>query len=169
MLLLPPAEVPLAAVPSLVRPREALAVPEGEDGPYDVFISYASEDEEAVARPLYEGLTAAGLKVWFAPLSLSIGDSQRKEIDRGIATSRFSTVILAKNYAKKSWTNYELNGLVVQDVGGTQRLLPIWHDISKQDVINFSPSLADKVARKTSDRTIPEIADEIAKVIRAAP
>ena len=40
-------------------------------------------------------------------------------------------------------------------------LLPIWHNITKQDVVNFSPSLADKVARSTAVVTIEEIADEI--------
>jgi hypothetical protein len=36
-------------------------------------------------------------------------------------------------------------------------------------VIDFSPPLADRVARKTADLTIQEIADEIINVIRAAP
>jgi hypothetical protein len=168
-LLRPPAEVPLAAVPSLVQSRNDLPVPVDEEGPPDVFLSYASEDEAAVARPLYEALTAAGLKVWFAPITMQIGDDQRREIDHGIATSRFSIVILSKHYLSKGWTNYELNGLIIKNVGGNQRLLPIWHEISKQEIIDFSPTLANKVARKTSDRTPQEIADEIIRVIRAAP
>ena len=44
-------------------------------------------------------------------------------------------------------------------------ILPLWHQISKQEVIDYSPSLADKVARSTSDFTIDEIAGEIADVI----
>ena len=31
----------------------------------DVFLSHASEDKDAIARPLYEELTAAGVTVWF--------------------------------------------------------------------------------------------------------
>jgi hypothetical protein len=46
-------------------------------------------------------------------------------------------------------------------------ILPLWHHITKQEVLNFSPSLADKVARNTSSYTIEEIASEIAELINA--
>ena len=45
-------------------------------------------------------------------------------------------------------------------------ILPIWHDITKQEVLDYSPSLADKVARNTSQETVQEIAKEIAELIR---
>ncbi len=51
-------------------------------------------------------------------------------------------------------------------VSGRQVLLPLWHGVSKDDVINQSPSLADKVALRTADSTIDEIADEIAAVVQ---
>ncbi len=44
-------------------------------------------------------------------------------------------------------------------------LLPLWHEISKDEVIAASPSLADKVALRTSDYSVEEIADELASVI----
>jgi hypothetical protein len=50
-------------------------------------------------------------------------------------------------------------------ISGQQVLLPIWHDITKQEVIDYSPSLADKVARNTSQQTVQEIADEIAEMV----
>ena len=49
---------------------------------------------------------------------------------------------------------------------GEQIILPIWHDITKQELIEYSPSLADKVARTTGTHTIKEISEEIASVIR---
>ena len=51
-------------------------------------------------------------------------------------------------------------------VSGRQVLLPLWHGISKDEVIKQSPSLADKVALRTADSTIDDIADEIAAVVR---
>lgn len=66
----------------------------------------------------------------------------------------------------KGWTNYELDGIVTRTVSGEQILLPIWHNITKQQVIDFSPSLADKVARSTATHTVAEIAEEIAQLIR---
>jgi len=59
-----------------------------------------------------------------------------------------------------------LDGLITRAVSGEQVLLPIWHDITKQEVVEYSPSLADKVARNTAVNMIDEIADEIVKVIK---
>lgn len=49
---------------------------------------------------------------------------------------------------------------------GQQNLLPIWHNVTKDQVVAHSPSLADKVARSTATHTIEEIAEEIASVVR---
>jgi hypothetical protein len=48
---------------------------------------------------------------------------------------------------------------------GRQVILPIWHGLSKDEVVSQSPSLADKVALRTADSTVPEIAEEIAAVV----
>ena len=53
-------------------------------------------------------------------------------------------------------------------ISGQQILLPIWHDITKQEVIDYSPSLADKVARNTSQETAEEIASEVAELIHSS-
>jgi hypothetical protein len=50
--------------------------------------------------------------------------------------------------------------------GGRQIILPVWHNVTKTDVVNYSPSLADTVARSTAQTTLAEIADDIAGVIR---
>jgi phosphoribosylaminoimidazole carboxylase (NCAIR synthetase) len=68
----------------------------------------------------------------------------------------------------KGWTNYELDGLVTRSVGGEQVLLPIWHNVTKKEIIDYSPSLADKLARSTSTHTVEEIAEEIVSLIRGA-
>jgi hypothetical protein len=44
-----------------------------------------------------------------------------------------------------------LDGLVQRQVNSSNNLIiPIWHKIEKQDILNYSPSLADKVAIKSS-------------------
>jgi hypothetical protein len=48
---------------------------------------------------------------------------------------------------------------------GQQVILPLWHGLTKAEVIAHSPSLADKVARSTADFTVEDIAREIASVI----
>jgi hypothetical protein len=162
-------EIPLSRVPSLIQrdvpPNVDMdAVPRE----YDVFISHASEDKDAVVRPLAHALSGGGLKVWYDEFELRIGDSLRRKIDNGLAHSRFGVVVLSRSFFAKGWTNYELDGLVTRTISGEQILLPIWHEITKQELINYSPSLADKVARSTGTHTIDEIAKEIIDVIRGA-
>jgi len=83
----------------------------------------------------------------------------------GIARSRFGIVVLSHAFFDKSWPQYELDGLVTMAVSGQQVILPLWHEISKDEVLRQSPSLADKVALRTSDYSVAEIADEIAAVV----
>jgi len=165
---LPEARQPsLTSVPSLVQDRE-LPAGYGEEPlvrKYDVFISHASEDKDEVVRPLAIALQGKRLKVWYDEFELKIGDSLRQKIDKGLANSRFGIVVLSKNFIHKGWTNYELDGIITKSVSGQQVVLPIWHNITKQEVIDYSPSLADKVARNTATYTIEEIAEEIADVI----
>lgn len=80
--------------------------------------------------------------------------------------SRFGIVVLSQPFFAKGWPQYELDGLVTMSVSGAQVLLPLWHGISKDEVVRHSPSLADKVALRTADYTIAEIAAEITSVVR---
>ena len=159
-----PSEAPLASVPSLIRDEPPPLTRDGETS-FDVFISHASEDKDEVVRPLAEALRDAGLSVWYDEFQLKIGQSLRQKIDQGLARSRFGIVVLSPSFLSKGWTNYELDGIVTRSVNGEQVILPIWHQITKKEVIDFSPSLADKVARNTATYTVEEIAAEIAAVI----
>ncbi|MCB2141455.1 DUF1883 domain-containing protein [bacterium] len=159
-------EAPLSEVPSLVR-RNVPPPVESDGETYDVFISHASEDKDEIVRSLATALTDRGLKVWYDEFTLRIGDSLRQKIDKGLASSRVGLVVLSPAFISKGWTNYELDGIVTRTVSGVQILLPIWHNITKQEVLDFSPSLADKVARSTATHTVDEIADEIAELLES--
>lgn len=159
----------LSEVPSLFLGRETPPTI-GDLAPrdYDVFISHASEDKDDVVRPLALALREKGLSVWYDEFELKIGDSLRRKIDLGLAKSNFGIVVISRDFIKKGWTNYELDGLITRSISGEQQLLPIWHNITKKEVIAYSPSLADKVARNTAVNTVEEIAEEIAEVIHHA-
>ena len=159
-------ERPLKEVPSLVRDNLPPQL-DTDSEIHDVFISHASEDKDEFVRPLANALIEEGLNVWFDEMTLRIGDSLRQKIDKGLASSRVGLVVLSPAFINKGWTNYELDGIVTRTVSGEQILLPIWHNITKQQVMDFSPSLADKVARSTATHTLTEIAAEIADLIRS--
>lgn len=146
--------------------RAAVEAGSGDlDRSYDVFISHASEDKDSIVRPLAEALERRGLSVWYDETALRIGDSLRRKIDSGIAKSRFGVVVLSQKFFAKGWPQYELDGLVTRSVSGSQVLLPLWHGVSMDEVMAASPSLADKVALRTSDYTIDQIAEEISSVV----
>ena len=105
-------------------------------------------------------------KVWYDEFEMRIGDSLRRKIDKGLANSRFGIVVVSRDFIKKGWTNYELDGIITKAVSGEQIILPIWHNITKKEVIDYSPSLADKLARNTAIDTVEDIAKEIADVIK---
>jgi hypothetical protein len=152
---------------SVVAPIQRSAV--GTDhGPisHDVFISHASEDKADVARPLADLLVDRGLDVWYDEFTLSVGDSLRRSIDRGLGSSRFGVVVLSPDFFRKEWTQAELAGLVAkQRASGGKVLLPIWHRITKDEVLSYSPTLADLKALSTAVMTLGEIADEITAVV----
>lgn len=133
---------------------------------YDVFISHASEDKESFVRELADTLMKDyNIKVWYDEFSIKWGDSLRKSIDKGLKSSKFGIVIISKSFIKKGWTNYELDGLFQKEMTYGKTILPIWHDITKDEVQDFSPSLAGRKALNTSMYTIKEIAEELKNIL----
>ena len=131
---------------------------------YDVFISHASEDKDSFVRAFAETLTARGLRVWYDEHSLKWGDSLLREIDNGLANSRFGVVVLSKHFFAKEWPQTELDGLMAREMSGDGRVLPIWHKISKDEVLAASPTLGNKLAMNTAVQTLDEIAGQLQKL-----
>lgn len=126
---------------------------------WDVFVSHASEDKDAIARPLAEELRSRGLKVWYDEFELKVGDSLSERIDEGLARSHHGIVILSQHFFAKEWSKKELAGLTATEEGQRNRILPVWHKIKKQEVAGHSPMLADRKAATAED--ISAVADEL--------
>ncbi len=135
------------------------------DVEYDLFISHASEDKDDFVRPLANSLISLGVKVWYDEFTLRIGDSLRRSIDRGLANARYGTVVLSYSFFSKNWPQYEFDGMVARETSGHKMILPIWHKVTKDEVLHFSPTLADKVALNSSTNSIDEIAAQLAEVV----
>jgi hypothetical protein len=131
---------------------------------WDVFISHASEDKASFVVPLFNELQTYGLEVWFDQFTLKLGDSLRESIDRGLAHSRFGIVVLSHSFFAKRWPQNELNGLVAREMEGEKVILPVWHEITKAEILKYSPPLADKVAANSADG-IESVAKRLVEVI----
>jgi hypothetical protein len=135
---------------------------------YDVFISHAGEDKDEVARPLHDLLADRELTVWLDEIEMKVGARLRRSIDRAVATSRYAVVVLSPTFFSKQWTQYELDGLVAREMTGEQIILPIWHRLTRDDLLAVSPSLADRIALNTATQTLDDIAAAIADAVREA-
>lgn len=131
---------------------------------WDVFISHASEDKLSVAAPLAYELRKRDLGVWYDDFALELGDSLRRSIDTGLSRCRFGIVVLSRNFFAKEWPQRELDGLLTREFAGSKVVLPIWHGISQEEVVRFSPTMADRVAIST-ERGLPVLVDAIINVV----
>src|SRR5258706_7470579 len=115
---------------------------------WDLFISHASEDKELVAEPLANALRDVGLQIWYDRFELRVGDRLRRSIDEGLRESRYGVVILSKSFFSKHWPQQELDGLAQREESGHEVVLPLWYDVTLEDVRRSSLILADRMAAR---------------------
>ena len=133
---------------------------------YDLFICHASEDKDDFVRPLAEALRHQNVAVWYDEFTLSLGDSLRQAIDRGLQDSRFGLVVLSRAFFEKNWPQYELDGLVQREMAGADKVvLPIWLNVTQADVAGYSPTLAGRVAVSAS-QGLAKVVAAILRVVR---
>ncbi len=133
---------------------------------YDLFISHASEDKATLVRPLASALAAFGVRLWYDEFTLEVGDSLSRSIDRGLAESRFGIVVLSHAFLRRPWPEYELRGLTAKELGRHKVIVPLWLGVTREDILAFSPPLADRLAIDAGRASIDEIAAEILRVVR---
>ena len=133
---------------------------------YDIFISHASEDKDAIVRPLATILERLSVRVWYDEFSLQLGDSLTASIDKGLQESRYGLVVLSKAFLSKRWPEYEYRSLMTREIDGERAILPLWYDVTKEDVKNFSLYLADIMALPISKANFGKILPAILKVVR---
>lgn len=131
---------------------------------YDVFISHASEDKQDVVRPLAKILESKGISVWLDERELTVGDNLRRSIEEGLRRSRFGVVVLSPDFFSKQWPQKELDALIAREDAHSKVVLPVWHNVTRKDLINYAPTLADKIATLTSDG-IDSVATDIERAI----
>lgn len=133
---------------------------------YDLFISHASEDKDSVVRRLAETLERAGLEVWYDDFSLRLGDSLSASIDKGIRDSRYGLLVLSPHFLNKNWPDYEYRSLLSRQVDGEKVILPLWYGVSREDVKNYSPYLADIKSLTVDDTDLRPVVMEVMRVVR---
>jgi hypothetical protein len=127
----------------------------------DLFLSHAGEDRAEIVIPLATELQRRGHTVWLAESELTIGDSLRAKIDRGLLVSTFGVVVLSRAFISMPWPRLELDALAGKAVReGRTVILPVRHHLTIEELSSYSPLLAS-VPGIDSGAGISAVADAI--------
>ncbi len=118
------------------------------DEKWDCFISYASDDRDAVASLLAHELQSKGIKVWYDQFEITPGMQLLSSINEGLANSNFGIVILSPHFFAKEWTQRELAGIYSLSIreGDNPFIIPVWYKISVDEIKKRAPLLSDIIA-----------------------
>ncbi len=81
---------------------------------YSCFISYSTRDDEFVER-LYADLQARGVRCWFAPEDLKIGERFRQRIDDAIRLHDKLLIVLSENSVRSAWVRDEVESCLERE------------------------------------------------------
>lgn len=100
---------------------------------YSCFISYSSKDE-AFARQLYADLQNNGVRCWFAPEDMRIGDRIRYAIDEAIRLREKLLLVLSATATESAWVEAEVETALEEErERNTTVLFPIRIDDAVMD------------------------------------
>lgn len=125
---------------------------------YDVFISHANRDKEDLVEDLYKSLNKLGIKIFYDKESLEWGDEWKKQILEGVNKAEFAIIVISENFFGREWTEKELTELLArQNRNGQKLILPILKNITKEQLTQKYPTVADIQAIDSSEHSTDEI------------
>lgn len=104
--------------------------------------------------------------MWYDKFVLVPGDRLSETIGEGLARSRCGLAVISRAFFGKRWPSYELSGLMNRFIEEDMRLIPVWLDLSRKDVAEFNPALADLFSVRGKVDDINGCALEILRVVR---
>ena len=137
----------------------------GEAKP-DAFICHDHRDKSEFGDPLYEQLAHAA-KDLLRQVQHPNGDDLVDKIERGLAECRFAIILVSNAFLEnKARASHEMRALIYRQIAEGRRklILPIWSDVSSEEVRSRSPMVAKIAARRFRDG-VEELAREINAVI----
>lgn len=138
--------------------EQATQHPERE---WDTFLSHARIDGAEVGNELRAALVERGVSVWFDAIAIVPGKSQALQMDRGLRSARCGIALLTPAYlAGRFWTERELGALLHKAM-----LIPVLHNVTFEQVAEYSGILPDLAGFETRRDAIPVIAEKIAAAV----
>ncbi len=111
---------------------------------YTCFISYSSHDQD-FAEHLYSNLQGKGIRCWFAPEHMEIGDKIRSRIEESIRLYDKLVLVLSEHSITSNWVAYEVERALSKEPEGIPNVLyPIRLD---NTVMQSKAGWADDIRR----------------------
>jgi hypothetical protein len=94
--------------------------------PYQVFLSYATEDTNIVSQ-VVQAFKARGLSYWVDYEQIEFGDRIVEKIEEGLQGSRYIVACLSKRQAESGWCRAEYGTLLYREFSGetARRVIPL--------------------------------------------
>ncbi len=134
---------------------------------YDAFLSFAVEDKIEIATLLHHKLEEKGLKVWYSGRELLLGNSIQSTITEGLVRSRYAILLISPHYFKTEYTLQELGALWSRETESRKVIIPVFHQITPQEVGLINPALAERWALST-EIGLDNVCDKIVEHISAS-
>lgn len=108
--------------------------------------------------------------VWYDEFSLKVGDSLRESIEIGLKECSKCILVITPNFlGNGGWSKREYDSIFTRELIEKQKvILPVWHEVSKEQVYEYSPILADRVAVQWS-LGLTEVTRKLLHAIEARP
>lgn len=143
--------------------RESIVKQPKSQEKYDLFLCHAWDDRRGAAKELSDKLSAKGISVWFSEKDLPLGSTMLREIDKGLAKSRAGIVLVTPAFLKRvegeGVAEKELSALLAKD-----RLIPIVHNTTYEDLRSVSPLLGSRNGLDTSENSMDEVVSKLAEL-----
>lgn len=132
------------------------------------FISHDSRDKDVLVRDLALRLSIQMCPVWYDEYSLKVGDSLRASIEKGLRETKKCIVVLSPHFlSNDGWTKAEFDSIFTREILERQNvILPVWHNVTKEDVYGYCPRLLDRLGLPSS-LGAEELARKLAAAIKA--
>lgn len=130
----------------------------------DIFLCHAWDDRKNTAKELHDLLEANGVSVWFSEKDLGLGVPMMRAIDKGLSNSRIGIVLVTpamlRRLPAEGIADKELSALLRRE-----RLVPVIHRTTYEDLEQVSPLLASRSGLDTSEESLEDIAIKIAELV----
>ncbi|MHA3724171.1 toll/interleukin-1 receptor domain-containing protein [Leucobacter sp. HY1910] len=144
--------------------QEAARIAQSFPDRRDIFLCHAWDDRQHAAKDLHDKLEALGVSVWFSEKDIVLGKSLIREIDKGLSKSRIGIVLVTpsfyKSLASEGVADKELSVLLASD-----RLIPITHGTTFEELRDHSPMLASKSGLTTEGSSLDDVAAKLADTV----